>query len=282
LPNGAISAEALDVVLKKLNELLEVVDQDELEALRSQFESHRAGGREALSLYFEAAYLRSKEKKEAVKAQQVAGAVATSNSTFKSPPKVVKAPWSPKELQILTKAVNLFPGGSVDRWEKIADYVTAHGGSEDESPEQLASRQRSSEECVKMSKSVLLSGGLPNAATARAVLQNQAASKKPPVEIKDAPTERFDESIPVLVSSTDGSDTASFVSNISNSNAPVVSKMWSLAQQAALEAAMKKYTASMFTGNPGKRWERVAGEVEGKSVKEVRNRIKELAIKVRK
>lgn len=42
-------------------------------------------------------------------------------------------PWSPKETAALIKAVKLFPGGTLDRWSKIADYVNEHGHEENNS-----------------------------------------------------------------------------------------------------------------------------------------------------
>ncbi|TPX54628.1 hypothetical protein SeMB42_g00170 [Synchytrium endobioticum] len=276
-PDDRISSEGIDELLRKLDEIVDGLEQGDLERLRSQFEIKQADGQEALSFFFEEEFLKVKEKQEILKAQQAAKTAEANNLTYKPPPKPVKGPWSPKELQVLIKAVKMFPGGTVSRWEKIADYVIAHGGAEDETPEQVASRQRAPEDCVRMSKSVLLSGGLPNAATARAVLQSQAAPKKQAVDIKDAPTTRFDTYS--AVPSTEESDTAS-VSAASATSA--TSNVWTPAQQSALEAAMKKHTAAMFTKNPGERWEKVAGDVEGKNVKEVKARIKELSAKAKK
>lgn len=37
-------------------------------------------------------------------------------------------PWSVEELKLLIKAVNMFPGGTLSRWEKIADFLEQHTG----------------------------------------------------------------------------------------------------------------------------------------------------------
>ncbi|TPX37643.1 hypothetical protein SmJEL517_g00590 [Synchytrium microbalum] len=273
------SAEAVDESLKKVDETLDNLDQDELEAFRAQFEARQYDGREALSLLLEEEYLKVKGKQEDQKAQAAALASERAEaSAAAKAPKIVKAPWSPKEVQILIKAVKLFPGGTIGRWEKIAEYVCAHSGADDETPEQIASRQRSPADCVNMSKSVLLSGGMPTAAGARAALQGQAQAKKPVIEIKDAPTTRFDDN----TSSTSSpptpaapSDTAS-VDTAASGTASVSG--WTPAQQTALEAAIRKYPAAMFVDKPpAERWEKVASLVDGKSVKEVKARIKDLA-----
>uniref|UniRef100_A0A183BPC9 DnaJ homolog subfamily C member 2 n=1 Tax=Globodera pallida TaxID=36090 RepID=A0A183BPC9_GLOPA len=38
--------------------------------------------------------------------------------------------WSPTELQLLIKAVNLFPPGSQERWKQVAEYVSSHGNEQ--------------------------------------------------------------------------------------------------------------------------------------------------------
>ena len=57
--------------MKKLDELFDGLEQDELEALRSQFESHQNGGGEALSVLFEEEYLKVKGKHFLKKARKL-------------------------------------------------------------------------------------------------------------------------------------------------------------------------------------------------------------------
>ena len=39
-----------------------------------------------------------------------------------------KGNWSPEELNLLIKAVNLFPAGTNQRWEVVANFVNQHHG----------------------------------------------------------------------------------------------------------------------------------------------------------
>lgn len=39
------------------------------------------------------------------------------------------APWSENDLQLLIKAVNLFPAGTNQRWEVVANFINQHTNS---------------------------------------------------------------------------------------------------------------------------------------------------------
>ncbi len=39
--------------------------------------------------------------------------------------------WSAEELQLLVKAVNLFPAGTIKRWETVASYINTHAADEE-------------------------------------------------------------------------------------------------------------------------------------------------------
>lgn len=39
------------------------------------------------------------------------------------------APWSESDLQLLIKAVNLFPAGTNQRWEVVANFINQHSGN---------------------------------------------------------------------------------------------------------------------------------------------------------
>ena len=46
--------------------------------------------------------------------------------------------WSPEELNLLIKAVNLFPAGTNQRWEVVANFINQHHGGNRAAKEVLA------------------------------------------------------------------------------------------------------------------------------------------------
>lgn len=59
-----------------------------------------------------------------VAAAQQAQQAKSQNTAVKAVDK--SAMWSPENMQVLIKAVNLFPAGTVQRWEVIANYLNQH------------------------------------------------------------------------------------------------------------------------------------------------------------
>lgn len=79
---------------------------------------------------------------------------------------------------------------------------------------------------------------------------------------------------------SNNSTATSALSSASSSPVPIVSRKWSNEEQIVLQNALRKYP------NSGKdaytlpdRWEKVAAEVEGRTVEEVMARVKECALK---
>jgi DnaJ family protein C protein 2 len=62
-----------------------------------------------------------------------------------------------------------------------------------------------------------------------------------------------------------------------DSNKTIIPAAWTSDQQAALEKALITFPASLFKQNPSSRWEKVAEAVPGKTLSEVKARMKELA-----
>lgn len=50
--------------------------------------------------------------------------------------------WSSAELQLLVKAVSLFPPGTAERWRMVAEYVTNHGIA-------IGGKERTEKEVIK-------------------------------------------------------------------------------------------------------------------------------------
>lgn len=108
-----------------------------MEALRVKLESNAEFGKEMLSTIFDEEHLTvSEQKNSGTKASSTA---STSAKTQASDEK--ERTWSTKETATLIKAVKLFPGGSLDRWSKIADYVNEHGQEEGSSASPRTAKQ---------------------------------------------------------------------------------------------------------------------------------------------
>eukprot|EP00158_Paraphelidium_tribonemae_P004780 Partr_v1_DN26961_c2_g1_i1_m6746 putative Transcription factor len=164
-------------------------------------------------------------------------------------------PWSDDETKLLIKAVNMFPGGAQNRWQKIAEYLQNHSSS---------GRLRSADEIIAMSKIVKSSAFMAKAS------QLQGVEKKKEVVITDGPT--------IMYEKTNDSSNE-------NSETPVAAAaqpnkvIWSSEQQSQLEAALKKYPGS-YAGKD--RWEKIAAMVDGRSKKEVLARVKEIVAALKK
>lgn len=66
--------------------------------------------------------------------QQSSGSSAAGGGDKKKGP----GSWSPEELNLLIKAVNLFPAGTNQRWEVVANFVNQHHGGNRSAKEVLA------------------------------------------------------------------------------------------------------------------------------------------------
>jgi len=102
-------------------------------------------------------------------------------------------------------------------------------------------------------------------------VQNKVAN----IEIKDAPTQRYDSPISSIPSSGKSSP----------SNTPGTARApplpWTAEQQKLLEGALRQYPASKYKANPAERWELIAKAV-GRSKRDVKLRVKELAEMVKR
>ncbi|KAI9098042.1 DnaJ domain-containing protein, partial [Phlyctochytrium arcticum] len=252
------SASAVDHLLGKLDEIMDALDVPGLEAFRQKLE-------EAVRAHHDPIIILDEEHMAITESRDASAQESnkTTDPTLVANDKKTKTPWSPKETATLIKAVKMFPGGTIDRWTKIAEYVNEHGGDENESPEMKLARNRTAKESISHSK-------LVQTAQSADRQKMQMAVKKPAakLELNDVPTERHTVTAPVTTTPTTPTTTTMM--------APP-NPAWSTDQQLALEMAMRKFPATQFRAAPNERWEKIAGEVEGKSKKEVKARVKELA-----
>ncbi|KAJ3370657.1 DnaJ (Hsp40), sub C, member 2 [Allomyces arbusculus] len=198
--------------------------------------------------------------------EQDRSAASTSAAPAATLPTSKVVPWSAKELQMLIAGVNAIPGGTVARWEKIAEYVAEHSDNP---------KVRRTADVIAMAKRVQ---GRPASAVAGKALQAlQAHTKKHNDDVlcADAPTLR-DEAYERDGTAPPPPAAASAASAASAATAAAAT--WSLAQQEQLQKALRAYPPSYKEAD---RFDKIAGMVEGKSKKECMARIKYLAEQVK-
>ncbi|XP_053572515.1 dnaJ homolog subfamily C member 2 [Bombina bombina] len=147
--------------------------------------------------------------------------------------------WSEDDLQLLIKAVNLFPAGTNARWEVIANYMNLHSTS---------GLKRTAKDVINKAKSLQkLDPQQKDDINKKAFDKFKKEHKVVPTSVDNAvPSERFE---------APGAD----------------STPWTTEEQKLLEQALKTYAV-----NTPERWEKIAAAVPGRSKKDCMKRYKEL------
>ncbi|KAI8611962.1 hypothetical protein BC830DRAFT_1138876 [Chytriomyces sp. MP71] len=107
----------------------------------------------------------------------------------------------------------------------------------------------------------------------------EAAQKKEAAEVKEKPSDRskVNSDLAVPAPSSVKSTKAAPAGGVTAGGFVLPENdTWSAAQQTQLEEGLKKFPTSQLSASPAKRWETIANEVEGRSVKEVKQRMKYL------
>ncbi|XP_039219708.1 dnaJ homolog subfamily C member 2 isoform X2 [Crotalus tigris] len=146
--------------------------------------------------------------------------------------------WSEDDLQLLIKAVNLFPAGTNSRWEVIANYMNLHSAT---------GIRRTAKDVINKAKNLQkLDPHQKDDINKKAFDKFKKEHGVIPQADSAAPSERFE------VSFTDASP-------------------WTTEEQKLLEQALKTYPV-----NTPERWEKIAASVPGRSKKDCMKRYKEL------
>lgn len=209
------------------------------------------------------------ESEERLRKEKQALLEAASQKSSKTDKAVVEinAEWTNDNIQLLIKAVNLFPAGTNQRWEVVANFLNQHGSFRDGS--------------TKFT---------PRAVLAKAKdLQNTDFSKNNLKEVANKQAfENFkkDKRNALVVDETEISKPYANgdcdQNNLTNGDSKVTSKTeipWTAPEQQLLEQALKTYPVST-----AERWERIAECVPNRSKKDCMKRYKELveAVKAKK
>ncbi|XP_055905088.1 dnaJ homolog subfamily C member 2 [Eupeodes corollae] len=236
----------------------------------------------------------SKEREESSQAK------IENRSSLKSLAKI--DPWTNDSIQILIKAVNLFPAGTAQRWDVIATFMNQHANSEvnftsrdvlskakslqqgdfskstlktEANDAAFQSFQKSKKEIQVVPDNVLAEEY--DTATANSNTNNINNNKKkspPPSAPAPAPTPAAttpaaaENIAPTLTPTAPAAQQASNKTpTVQNSSA----KTWTKEEQALLEQAIKSFPIST-----PERWERIAECIPNRSKKDCLKRVKEL------
>nr|CAD2159168.1 unnamed protein product [Meloidogyne enterolobii] len=153
--------------------------------------------------------------------------------------------WTHTELQLLVKAVNLFPPGTQERWKQVSGYINEHSGE---------GNKRSEKDVIKQVKQ-LKSGQLPSSNNSTTVSVN-----------KNIPQQTTTTDIPI--NNTNNNQNNEQQNNINKNT----EDEWNAEQQRQFEKALKEIPSS-----DAERWDKIAAAVDGKTKKQCVRRYKKLA-----
>ncbi|XP_076152331.1 dnaJ homolog subfamily C member 2 isoform X1 [Alosa pseudoharengus] len=226
--------------VKMMEEVEKLCDRLELVSLQSLNEVLAAGKKEeskaALEKQVQEVNSRiQREREREVQAQQAARAAeqATGGGGGAS------RGWNEEDLQLLIKAVNLFPAGTNARWEVIANYMNLHSSS---------GQKRTAKDVINKAKN----------------LQKLDPHQKE--EINKKAFEKFRKEHAAVAPTVDNAVPSERFDTPDSSGTP-----WTTEEQKLLEQALKTFPVST-----AERWEKIAAAVPGRNKKDCMRRYKEL------
>lgn len=174
---------------------------------------------------------------------------AATNKQTVSKSKKGEAPWTNDHLQLLIKAVNLFPAGTNERWEVVANFLNQHSSG-----------------VVRTAKEVLSKAkDLQNSDYSKDLLK-KAANKNAFDNFKKVQKGTRGENV-----EADASERFESVAEQQGVSAP-----WTNQEQQLLEQALKTYPT-----NTPERWDRISDCIPSRSKKDCMRRYKDLVEMVR-
>lgn len=205
--------------------------------------------------------------------------VTTSSEQKNLIPVDKNALWIPENMQLLIKAVNLFPAGTVQRWEVIANYLNQHGTN-------LGGKKFIARDVLNKAKDLQSSDFTKNSLKSQANEDAFASFQKSKKELKiidQADISVNDDDVkPASVQPKQNgvsNESAKVKMNGSakstNPASSAESKPWTKDEQALLEQAMKTFPIST-----AERWDRIAECIPNRTKKDCLRRVKELVDRV--
>ena len=188
--------------------------------------------------------------------------------------KARRAPWSDEEVALLNKFINKFPSGTSKRWETIAETLSV---------QLKLGVARTKEECLAMSHKInaaRLEGRSLAVGQGWKKSGSEVSCEKQDSTKAAAPAKAAVKAAAAANAAAKATAKAEAAGGAKKAPAPVLAPgQWSVEQQRQLEAALRKYPASMGTAK--ERWTAISREVEGRSLKECVARFKELSAKAK-
>ncbi|VVC97906.1 dnaJ homolog subfamily C member 2 [Leptidea sinapis] len=168
--------------------------------------------------------------------------------------------WSVEMTQLLIKAVNLFPAGTNQRWDVVANFLNQHGTFTD-------NRRFNAKEVLNKAKDLqsadFSKSSLKKAANEEAFDQFEKDKKKPSNVIDESSVSKND--APTMVNGNTPK-----VNGDAN-RAPKEDRAWTKTEQELLEQAIKTFPVSTTD-----RWDKIADCIPNRSKKDCMKRYKEL------
>ncbi|KAG8439954.1 hypothetical protein GDO86_005934 [Hymenochirus boettgeri] len=227
---------------KMMEEIEKLCDRLELTSFQSLNEtlsvSTKEEGKSAVEKQIQEVNAQIKREKEQEEARMRQATRAGENSGMGGGGSSSRS-WSEDDLQLLIKAVNLFPAGTNARWEVIANYMNLHSSS---------GIKRTAKDVINKAKS----------------LQKLDPQQKD--DINKKAFDKFKKEHKAVSTSVDNAVPSERFEGPGGDTTP-----WTTEEQKLLEQALKTYPV-----NSPERWEKIAEAVPGRSKKDCMKRYKEL------
>jgi len=227
--------------LAEVEKMCELYNSDQLKNLVERLEKDKSKAREVFIK--EMNKLNNKMEEERKEEAQMTGKSSAEGSSKAG------SEWGTEELQLMIKAVKLFPAGTVNRWEVCAEFINQHNNT---------TVPRTAKEVISKAKEMqsgnFAMSSLKEEVNKMAYENLQKGQNKKVLEIAAKESE-----------ASQRTETAAEMMGINN--AP-----WNPEEQKLLEQALKTFPAST-----PERWERIAEAVPNRSKKDCMKRYKELA-----
>lgn len=243
---------------EKICEMLKTLELQELN------KNLAIGGRDTFVTVLEETEKKLEEERRALFTTKTS--TSTINSAVKSVNK--KSLWTPENMQLLIKAVNLFPAGTTSRWEVIANFMNQHATN-------LGDIKFSAKDVLNKTKD-LQHGDFSKSEMKTQANQNAFESfEKAKKELKIMDNSEISVKTDETKPSTNGEMNGHVNDDVATNKTKTEPKAWTKDEQSLLEQAIKTYPVS----TPD-RWDRIAECIPGRNKKECLRRVKELVDRV--